>query len=107
MGHDRKQGLEVTASENGGRFCRLTGVLDFTTVPGLALQLPDLFSRGGRLQVDLSAVTRADSAGMALLLEMQRLAGEADCGLSLENVPASLVNIIRISELDPVLPLAD
>lgn len=98
--------LEMQAAD-GVEVCRLSGPLDFSTVPDLAREIPGLFARSRRLAVDLSGVTRVDSAAMALLLEMQRLAAAAGSTLSLQHVPAALRNIIHISELDPILPAAD
>lgn len=99
-------GLEMQSREDGG-VCRLTGVLDFTTVPGLIRDIAGLFTRPRKLTVDLGGVTRVDSAGLALLLEMQRLAGEGGCSLTLQHAPKSLRNLIHISELDPILHVAD
>jgi len=92
------------AHADGGGTCRLTGELVFATVPELAPRLPELFTGGGHLTVDLAGVSRADSAALVLLLEMRRLAGEGGAALSLCNVPVSLRNIIAMSELDPLLP---
>jgi phospholipid transport system transporter-binding protein len=98
--------LELQAAD-GGEVCRLTGPLDFSTVPDLAREIPGLFARSRQLTVDLAGVTRVDSAAMALLLEMHRLAATTDSTLSLQHVPVALRNIIHISELDPILPAAD
>lgn len=106
MSETAEAGLEVQAGE-GGDVCRLTGVLDFTTVPGLIRELTGLFARPRELTVDLGGVTRADSAGLALLLEMQRLAGEGGCSLTLRHAPRSLRNLIHISELDPFLTVTE
>lgn len=90
-----------------GQVCRLTGPLDFSTVPDLARELSHMFAQHRRMAVDLSGVTRVDSAAMALLLEMRRLAGDANSDLSLQHIPAALRNLIRICELDPILYAAD
>ena len=73
----------------------------------LARKIAGLFAQPRRLAVDLAGVTRVDSAAMALLLEMHRLASAADSSLSLQHVPAALRNLIHICELDPILPAAD
>lgn len=99
--------LKLETGGADGDLCRLDGVLDFSSVPQLAMKLPDLFERRQPLTVDLSGVSRSDSAGMALLLEMQRLARASQCRLTLRRLPQSLRNIIRMSELDSVLPISD
>jgi Ca-activated chloride channel family protein len=45
--------LELQPAD-GGQVCRLTGPLDFSTVPDLARELSDLFAQHRRLAVDLS-----------------------------------------------------
>lgn len=98
--------MQLERSGAGGT-CRLTGDLVFASVPELVPRLPGLFAEGGRLTVDLAGVKRADSAALALLLEILRLAGEEGSALTLCNVPASLRNIIAISELESLLPASD
>ncbi len=45
------------------------GELTFQTVPGLYRESAGWFAGEGELVIDLAAVTRADSAGLALLVE--------------------------------------
>lgn len=97
---------KLEAAGDGDSY-RLSGVLDFANVPELTQSLPAMFTNKRQITVDLSGVTRTNSAGMALLLEMQRLARDSECHLSLQHLPPSLRNIIRISELDSVLPVTD
>ncbi|MEJ2761526.1 MAG: STAS domain-containing protein [Gammaproteobacteria bacterium] len=106
MGETAEAGLEMQPGEDG-KVCRLTGVLDFSTVPALVREIPGLFARPRELTVDLGGVTRVDSAGLSLLLEMQRLAGEGGCSLTLKHAPKSLRNLIHISDLDPFLTVTD
>jgi phospholipid transport system transporter-binding protein len=53
--------------------------------------------------IDCSGVTRADSAGLAVLLDWLAWGRRKSRALSLQNLPASLVAIARISELDGLL----
>jgi phospholipid transport system transporter-binding protein len=53
--------------------------------------------------IDLSGVTRADSAGLAVLLDWLAWGRRKSRAVSLENLPASLVAIARISEVDGLL----
>lgn len=60
-------------------------------------------SRAERLAVDCSAVTRADSAGLAVLLDWLAWARRKSRPVELQNLPQSLVAIARISEVDGLL----
>jgi phospholipid transport system transporter-binding protein len=60
-------------------------------------------SRAERLLVDCAAVTRADSAGLAVLLDWLAWGRRRSRPLALQNLPASLITIARISEVDGLL----
>lgn len=94
--------LEASAD---GRYT-LRGDLSFDTVPALCEQGERLFSPGeGELTVDLGAVRRADSAGVALLVEWTRQARAAGRAIHFTHIPAQMLAIARVSSLDEVLPL--
>jgi len=56
--------------------------------------------------VDCSAVSRSDSAGLAVLLDWLAWGRRRSKPLSLQNLPASLIAIARISEVDGLLTAA-
>jgi phospholipid transport system transporter-binding protein len=87
-----------------GRFL-LGGALAFETVSDWLQRSSELFGPGQSLRLDLSGITRADSAGLALLLEWLRRARQAGTALTLENVPAQMRSLIEVADLDQVLPL--
>jgi len=60
-------------------------------------------SQAQRIVVDCSAVTRADSAGLAVLLDWLAWGRRRSRPLSLQNLPEALVAIARISEVDGLL----
>jgi phospholipid transport system transporter-binding protein len=91
--------LEAVAA---GRF-RLGGELSFVTVPGLVRRGGELFENGAELSIDLADVTRADSAGVALLIEWRREAQRRGCGIRFENIPAQMQAIARLSYVDRLL----
>jgi phospholipid transport system transporter-binding protein len=82
------------------------GELSFVIVPALQQQAAGLFESARELDVDLSGVERADSAGLALLIEWMREARRRDKALRLLNMPAQMLAIARVSSLDEILPLA-
>ena len=79
------------------------GELTFDTVPALYQDSLGWFAGTGELVIDLAQVTRADSAGLALLLEWLRGADQAGCRLRLANIPHQVQTLIRINGLNGAL----
>lgn len=82
---------------------RLDGALSFDTVPGLWREVrvwADDGDAGSEIGIDLSGVTRADSAGLALLIELQRLARTHGRTLKFQNIPAQLRQLIYANGLE-------
>jgi phospholipid transport system transporter-binding protein len=83
---------------------RLGGVLVFGTVGPLYRKMEQTRQDGIEVnQIDLTGVTSADSAGLALLLEWQAAAGGT---LSVTGAPSSLVQLARLSEATELLRLS-
>jgi phospholipid transport system transporter-binding protein len=83
----------------------VTGALTFATARE-ARQLGLLVlegSRAERIIVDCSGVTRADSAGLAVLLEWLAWSRRKSRPILLQRLPASIIAIARISEVDGLL----
>jgi phospholipid transport system transporter-binding protein len=97
--------LEAAGTEDGAALFRISGVLDFDSVPAIFSESLARFGTSGELVVDLSGVTRANSAGLALLLEWRRLARKPGRSLSIRNAPAALRNLAHVSELETLLTL--
>lgn len=89
----------------GGRF-RLSGHLGFKTATRALEESQRLFGEHKKIQLDLSGVDGADSAGLALLVEWTGWAKREKRKLSLTNVPRQAVALAKISEVDEILPLA-
>lgn len=85
---------------------QVTGVLDFDSVVALLAQGERLMPRSGQLQIDLSGVESANSAGLALLLEWLDLARARRIDLRYLNVPESLTRIAALSNLTALFPEA-
>jgi phospholipid transport system transporter-binding protein len=97
--------VRVGISETSPGLVVVTGELTFATARDarqLGLLVLDS-SRATRIVVDCSAVTRADSAGLAVLLDWLAWGRRKSRAVSLEKLPASLVAIARISEVDELL----
>jgi len=81
----------------------ISGVLDFSTVEGLLSRSLALFDGAGPVLLDLSGVTRANSGGLALLLEWTDQARRRGRELHITHLPTALVDIARISNCMPLL----
>ena len=85
-----------------GRF-RLAGELSFETVPALVRRGRSLFEADGEVSLDLAEVGRADSAGVALLIEWRREAQRQGRSIHFENFPPQMQAIARLSHVDELL----
>jgi phospholipid transport system transporter-binding protein len=82
---------------------RLTGSLDFVSVPVLLRRGYDWLAGGSEVRVDLSGVAHCNSAALGLLLEWRRQARARKTSLLFRNIPASLLEIARVSEMQDFL----
>lgn len=80
----------------------LSGDLTFATVTALLPQAARLFERQ-ELTIDLSGVSRTDSAALALLLEWLEQASRAGVRLHFSSIPESLMAIARLSNVEALL----
>jgi phospholipid transport system transporter-binding protein len=63
----------------------------------------NLIPRSGHCTIDLSGVTEADSAGLAVLVEWLATSRVRGSTIHYESLPAQLLAIARISDLDELL----
>ncbi len=94
----------ATFSLEGDRL-RVSGDLGLGSVADLWARSRPLFESGTppRL-VDVSAVTRADSAGVALVVEWFAMARARGTDLRIEGVSPAMGDIIRLADLQELLP---
>ena len=78
------------------------------TVPAAAKQLKDILpkSAGDNVTLDLAQVSRCDSAGVALLVEVMQMTNLAEQTLHFSNLPEQMKDIAGLSGLLEILPLA-
>ena len=62
-----------------------------------------LIPRGQPCTIDLSNVTEADSAGLAVLVEWLATARKRNSSIHYEGIPAQILAVARISDLDDLL----
>jgi phospholipid transport system transporter-binding protein len=105
MDGEPRHNVRVGVGEPSPGRVTVTGELTFASARD-ARQLGLLVlesSRADRLVIDCAGVTRADSAGLAVLLDWLAWGRRKSRPVSLENLPPSLVAIARISEVDGLL----
>jgi len=85
-----------------GRFA-LSGDMTFATAGDILNDSEDLFEQHTLLTVDLSGVTRTDSAGLALLLEWITWANHTVREIRFEGMPDKINAIARTTEVDSLL----
>ncbi len=94
-----KSGL---AKAGNGRWL-LEGELSFATVPAVLEASANGIADNREILVDLKGVTRADSAGLALLVEWLRESERTGNVITFTNVPDQLLAIARLCGLDEIL----
>ena len=82
---------------------RITGNLDFSTVTALLTQIRTLSGTGQNVTVDLASLERSNSAGLALLLELLADAKKHGHKVSFSGIPAQLIDLARMSNVDHLL----
>ena len=85
---------------------KISGELGAQSVPGLLRDTQGWFDGGSRIDVELANVTRADSAGVALLLDWWRQAQVHNTQIHYKNAPQQMLAIIDFCALEDVLPLS-
>jgi len=85
-----------------GRFA-LTGEITFETAERVLLASEEPFEQHTRIEVDLEGVTKADSAGLALLLEWITWANHTVREIRFLSMPERILAIARTTEVEQLL----
>jgi len=80
----------------------LSGDLTLSRIPALLSQAPVLAANA---VLDLAAVERTDSAGLAFLIELSRQAQQRGGALQFRNAPAQMQQLAQFFGVDAVLRL--
>jgi len=97
---------EAQFVDRGGGHWSFAGELGVSSVPGLLARATPALRGSGDISVDLSGVVRADSAGLALLVELLRGAARNGRSIVFRDVPEQLLSIARVCGLDGILSLS-
>jgi len=90
-------------AEKGEGRCALSGALTFDTAAWIWQQLQDGLWLGRARHADLSGITDADSAGLALLIAWRAAASAEGGVLKFEAVPERLLALARLTEAESLL----
>lgn len=96
---------QITTIENGSY--AIEGELNNQTVPAISQQLQTLIPaiEGEKITMDLASVSRSDSTGVALLVEVMQLAKSEKLTLLFTNLPVQMKDIAGLSGLMDILPI--
>lgn len=89
-----------------GRFA-VKGDMGFNTAGYLLERSEDLFEDYTEIEVDLLAVTRTDSAGLALMLEWINWANHSVREIRFLNIPKKIRAIARATEVEDLLHVGE
>lgn len=85
-----------------GRF-KVYGVLNAETATDLLKRSEAAFKDASSLEIDLANVPEGDSAGLAVLIEWVRRAGQRRQEIHFKNLPPQIAALARISEVESLL----
>lgn len=83
---------------------RLSGELSFATVGALLADFTQRAAQTPPKVIDLCDITRTDSAGLALLIELRRQTKDAP--FTFRNIPAQLLSLAKLSGVQDILTRA-
>lgn len=98
---------EARLIDDGDGMFRVVGEMTFETSPDLLYKSEKLFAPHSLIRVDLSEVERGDSAGLALMIEWITWANRTVREIRFEQIPAMIMNIARISEIEDMLKVGE
>lgn len=88
--------------EGEGRFS-LTGAMSFATANDILKKSEPLFGDHAALEIDLAKVEKADSAGLALIIEWKSQAVKREAAIRFSNVPEHLLAIARTTGVQDLI----
>jgi phospholipid transport system transporter-binding protein len=89
--------------QDGAFRFHVEGEMTFTTAIDLLREAEIYFSKPQNLEIDLSRVTGADSAGLALLLEWKARAARVGAEVVVEGLPEAMRSIAHLCRIEKLL----
>lgn len=98
---------KLTVVESPKHYFQLQGEFNRNTIPksdALAILQPNNQATIGQATtLDMSGVTHSDTAGLAWLMNFLKDNQKLNVQLELKNIPESLINLAKISDVDSFL----
>ena len=94
---------DFTLEDLGNGQFALAGEMTFDTAERILAASEKPFEEHTRIEIDLSAVTVGDSAGLALLLEWVTWANHTVREIQFKDIPERLLAIAKTTEVDGLL----
>jgi phospholipid transport system transporter-binding protein len=82
---------------------KVHGAMTFEHAKDLLQESVALFSSQSQVEIDLTHVNRADSAGLALIFEWMALAAERDIQILIKGVPDAIHAIAQLCQVESLL----
>ena len=102
---ETEHNLASLSRRDDGRYA-LRGELGFNTASQLLKHSGPMFEDGQAITVDLDGVTRADSAGLSLLIEWWRQARSQGREIQYINLPEQMLAMAKLGGLEELLPVS-
>jgi phospholipid transport system transporter-binding protein len=81
----------------------VAGALNFNSVMSVYQQSLPLIAARPALHIDLSGVTSANSAGLALLIEWMKYAKSTRKEIQFKHIPESLLSMAKVAGVDKII----
>ena len=94
---------EAKLERVGAFHFQLHGDMTFTHAKSLLLQSESLFANLPDMEIDLQRAEKADSAGLALMLEWLARAAERDARVVFTEVPEAIHSVARLCQMESLL----
>ncbi|MFK7994134.1 MAG: lipid asymmetry maintenance protein MlaB [Granulosicoccus sp.] len=88
---------------SGPARCMIQGTLDFTTASDVLGRVTPHIAGNASLDIDLSGVTHANSAGLALMIEWLAAARRADHVVTFHHIPDGLRQLAGVCQVDGLI----
>lgn len=90
-------------TDNSTPRCNVSGVLDFDTARQALNEVVPHIEAHAALDVDLSGVTKSNSAGLALLIEWVATARRAEHTVTFHHIPDGLRQLAGVCQVDALI----
>lgn len=94
---------ELPAARVVDGVCQVSGVLDFTTARHALATVEALIKSHAKLEIDMAGVSRANSAGLALMIEWLAIARREKHSVTFSHIPDSLRQLAVVCQVDGLI----